>query len=56
MKKLLINQCPDPMRWYAPLVGQYVEYIGDVGDEYKSREQSGLINFVQYDDAEIVDV
>jgi len=56
MKKLLIKQCPDRMRWYADLVGQYVDYLGDVGDEYKSREQSGCTNFVQYEDAEIVDV
>lgn len=54
-KKLLIKQCPDPLRWYASLIGQTVPYLGDVGGEYKSREPDGYVNFVQYADAEIVD-
>jgi hypothetical protein len=54
-RMLLIKQCPDPMRWYARLVGQKVPYLGDVGNEYRSREPEGYINFVQYQDAEIVD-
>jgi len=56
MKKLLIKQCPDPYRWYAGLIGELVEFLGDVGNEYKSREPDGYINFVQYEDAEIVDI
>lgn len=52
---LLIKQCADPMRWYARLVGQTVPYLGDLGNEYRSREPEGYINFVQYEDAEIVD-
>ena len=55
MKELLIQQCPDGMRWYSDLVGERVPFLGDVGTEYKSREPAGYINFVQYDDAEIVD-
>jgi hypothetical protein len=53
-KRLLIKQCPDPMRWYAHLIGQTVPFLGDVGNEYKSREPAGYINFVQYPDAEVV--
>ena len=55
MKELFIHQCPDPMRWYSELVGERVPYLGDVGTEYKSREPAGYINFVQYDDADIVE-
>jgi hypothetical protein len=54
-KKLLIKQCPDQHRWYANLIGQHVEYRGDTGTEYRSRETAGYTNFVQYDDAEIVE-
>lgn len=53
-QRLLIARCPDPMRWYAGLVGQAVPYLGDVGTEYKSREPDGYVNFVQYADAMIV--
>jgi hypothetical protein len=42
------------MRWYAGFVGQYVPFISDEGNEYRSREPSGYINFVQYEDAEII--
>ena len=55
MKQLKIIQCPDPMRWYAGLVGELVPFIRDVGSEHKSREPSGHVNFVQYKDAEIVE-
>ncbi|WP_143872547.1 hypothetical protein [Catenovulum sediminis] len=55
MKKLLIKQCPDPLRWYRRLIGQTVPFLGDVGTEYKSKEPEGYINFVQYEDAEIIE-
>lgn len=55
MKKLLIKQCKDPMRWYVNLIGKEVPFLGDMRDEYRSREPSGYINFVRYEDAEIVD-
>jgi hypothetical protein len=54
MKQLLIKQCPDPMRWYSNLIGQYVPFFGDTGAEYRSREPAGYTNFVQYEDAEII--
>ena len=56
MKKLLITRCPDPMRWYADKIGQYVPFIGDVGTEYRSKELVGYCNFVQYDDCDVVEV
>lgn len=55
MALLLIKKCPDRLRWYSDLVGQTVPYLGDAGfGEYKSREPAGYINFVQYEDAEII--
>ena len=56
MKKLLITQCPDRMRWYRDKIGQTVPLLGDVGSEYKSREESGYTNFVQKADSEIVNI
>lgn len=53
--RLLITQCVDPMRWYAELVGQAVPFLGDAGGEYRSREPSGAVNFVQYGDARVID-
>lgn len=43
------------MRWYADKIGETVPFLGDVGNEYKSIEDAAYINFVQYDDCEIVD-
>ena len=55
MNKLLIKSCKDRIRWYVNLIGQTVDYLGDVGNEWNSREPNyGYINFVQYYDAEIV--
>lgn len=55
-KQLLIKQCPDPARWYAHLVGQRVPFLFDAGmGEYASREPAGYTNYVQHEDAVIVD-
>ena len=51
---LKIISCNDPMRWYSDKIGELVPFLGDVEDEFKSREPAGYINFVQHDDAEIV--
>lgn len=57
MKKLLIKQCPDSLRWYRDKIGQTVDFICDTAyGEYKSREDAGYINFVQHEDAEIVEI
>ena len=56
MKKLLIIDCQDCLRWYRDKIGQTVPFLGDVGSEYKSREPSGYTNFVQKSDAEIVNI
>ena len=56
-KALLITQCKDPLRWYANMIGQLVEYGGDAGNgEYRSREPEGYINFVLHSDSKIVEV
>jgi hypothetical protein len=46
------------MRWYKGMIGETVPYLGTMRNpaEYKSREPSGLINFVQIKDAEIVEI
>ncbi len=54
-KALLIKSCSDRMRWYRDKVGQTVPYLGTFGSEYKSREDEGYINFVQLEDADIVE-
>lgn len=58
MKKLLITGCKDHKRWYAGLIGQVVPYTGTMNNppEYRSREPDGRINFVQIEDAQIVDI
>jgi|TARA_R110001606_G_scaffold187921_2_gene335527 hypothetical protein len=56
MKALLITNCSDGMRWYADMVGQTVPLLATEHTEYKSREPAGYINFVQFADAEIVEI
>lgn len=52
---MLITDCSDSQRWYADKVGEYVLFLGDVGSEYKSIDDGGFVNFVQKEDAEIID-
>ena len=54
MQMLKIIKCSDGMRWYASKVGELVPYLGDSMGAHKSREEQGYINFVQYEDAEVV--
>lgn len=58
MKMLHITGCTDTHRWYATMVGKLVPYLGTMHNpsEYRSREPDGYINFVQIEDAQIVDV
>jgi len=51
---IMILECRDSLRWYADKIGEMVPYLGDTGDEFKSREDSGCVNFVQYHDCVIV--
>lgn len=54
---LLITQCPDPMRWYADMIGRQVPLLGKpfpIYGEYKSREPAGFTNFVRAEDCKIV--
>jgi hypothetical protein len=56
---LRITQCPDPMRWYAGMVGHLVPHRAgqqlDAG-EYLSAEPSGFANLVQAEDCKEVKV
>ena len=54
MQMLKIIKCSDGMRWYASKVGELVPYLGDSMGAYKSREDAGYINFVHYEDAEVI--
>ena len=54
--KLKITGCNDPLKWYSDKIGDYVEFYGDTGTEYRSREDGGYTNFVQYDDCEVVHI
>lgn len=60
--KILIQKCSDPARWYADKVGQYVPFLEDCGNEYKSLQDpdpamSGhrFINFVLKTDCVLVE-
>ena len=54
MQMLKIIKCSDGMRWYASKVGELVPYLGDSMGAYVSREDAGYLNFVQYEDAELM--
>ena len=56
MEALLITSKGDGMRWYADKVGEIVPLLAIERTEYKSREDAGYINFVQFADAKIVEV
>lgn len=51
---LRITGCADSMRWYSDKIGKLAPFLGDTGTEYRSKEPEGYINFIQYEDAEIV--
>ena len=54
--KLRITQCPDPMMWYAALVGKLVPFHGSwPGEGYKSTDCGGYTNVVRFSDAEVID-
>jgi len=53
-KKILINQCPDPLMWYSDKVGETVPYCGEEDGTYWSREDTGPRNIVRKQDATIV--
>lgn len=52
--QLLITQCRDPLMWYAKKVGQFVPYVRNWPEGYASREDSGMINIVKFEDAVVV--
>lgn len=48
---LLIDKCPDKLKWYASKVGEFVPLLAEEEKEYKSQEPAGYINFVSKTDA-----
>jgi hypothetical protein len=55
MKKILIKKCNDQQKWYADMIGFTVPYLGNTGQEFKSREPGGFVNFVSYTDGEVIE-
>lgn len=55
MKAILIVQCPDQSKWYSSLIGHIVPLGGDEGNEYRSREPEGYINYVSKKDCVIIE-
>lgn len=52
--RLQILRCDNPCTWYADKIGQTVPYVGHWPEGFKSREDAGYINIVQFADAKIV--
>ena len=55
-KGLLITSKGDGRRWYSDMVGQVVPLFEVEATEYRSSQRDGYVNFVQFGDADIVDV
>lgn len=55
-RALKILQSPDPLMWYAELVGEHVPLLRVERDYYISLEPGGFSNIVRKADAEVVDV
>ncbi|WP_372997658.1 hypothetical protein [Marinobacter sp.] len=53
---LKITRCPDAMRWYSSHIGETFPLLADLGDEFKSREPEGYVNFIQKSDCEVVEL
>lgn len=56
MRKLRITGCTDGHMWYAGMVGELVELLGEDRIEYLSREPAGYVNIVKKADAEVVEL
>jgi hypothetical protein len=56
VQKLFITSCEDSMMWYSSKVGQYVPYLGEYPEAYKSIDNSGYSNIVRFEDAVLHDV
>ncbi len=54
MLKLRITGCTDRSMWYAGMVGEVVDLLGEDRREYLSREPAGYVNIVKKSDAEVV--
>ena len=56
MEALLITSKGDGRRWYAGMVGETVPLLAIERTEYMSRQPEGYVNFVQFADADIIEV
>jgi hypothetical protein len=56
MQKLLITSCEDSMMWYSSRIGEYVPYLGEYPEAFKSIDNSGYTNVVRFDDAVLVEI
>lgn len=48
---LLIERCPDKRKWYSSLVGEFVPLLAQEGDEWRSVQPDGFINYISVSDA-----
>lgn len=53
MKRITIIQCTDSMLWYAKMIGQEVEFLGEEDMMYWSRDRGGYKNIVWKKDARL---
>ncbi len=51
---LKIIRCRDRQMWYADKVGQTVPMLGRWPEGWVSREPSGMVNLVKFEDAELI--
>lgn len=56
MTRILVTGCYDPHRWYYKYIGWNFPYLGDRNGEYKTRQPDGYLNFIQHEDAELIEV
>lgn len=58
-QQILIKQCRDPQRWYAEHIGEVFNTIPDPLEEkhreWRTRDRQGYLNFIQFDDGEVID-
>lgn len=56
VRMLKVMRCPDAMLWYAKRVDEYVPLLGLAQGQYRSREPSGHVNFIDEEHARVVHV
>ena len=56
MEVLKITKCSDHLKWYCRFIGSYVPFLDQEEKEFRSLEPAGYINFVDINDAEVVNL